>query len=147
MPKPLPQAPPTAAELAILQLLWTRGPLSVKDVHADLETDRPVVYTTVLKLMQIMYERGLLTREAQGRKHIYTAAVERAATQDSLLDTFLDRAFGGSAKTLVMRALGKHTPDASDIDELRAFLDELEAGQDSDADAADSSSRTQNPKK
>ena len=128
MNKPSQSAPPTAAELAILQVLWTRGPSSVKDVHAGLDADKPVVYTTVLKLMQIMHERGLLTREAQGRKHIYTAAVERAATQDTLLDSFLSKAFGGSAKTLVMRALGKHTPDAADIDELRAFLDELEAG-------------------
>ena len=127
MPKPPDTAPPTAAELAILQVLWTRGPASVRDVHAGLHAERPVVYTTVLKLMQIMHERGLLTREAEGRRHIYTAAVERDATQDTLLDSFLSKAFGGSAKTLVMRALGKHTPDAADIDELRAFLDELEA--------------------
>lgn len=128
MPKPVFNAPPTAAELAVLRELWTRGPLSVKDVHAALSAEKPVVYTTVLKIMQIMLERGLLTREAQGRKHIYTAAVERDATQDTLLDSFLDKAFGGSAKALVMRALGQHTPSAAEIDELRDYLDSLDAG-------------------
>ena len=148
MPKPPPHAPPTAAELAILQVLWTRGPSSVRDVHDGLDAGKPVVYTTVLKLMQIMHERGLLTREAQGRKHIYTAAVERAATQDTLLDSFLDRAFGGSAKTLVMRALGKHTPGKADIGELRAFLDELEAGRKAgEDDRTDSDSQPQNSQK
>ena len=125
MAKPAP-TPPTAAELAVLQQLWRRGPLSVGDVHAALDADKPVVYTTVLKTMQIMHERGLLTRERAGRKHIYAAAVAEDATQDTLLDSFLARAFGGSAKTLVMRALGKHTPSAAELDELRAFLADLE---------------------
>ena len=147
MPKPSRSAPPTTAELAILQVLWTRGPSSVKDVHARLDTDKPVVYTTVLKLMQIMHERGLLTREAEGRRHIYTAAVDRAATQDTLLDSFLERAFGGSAKTLVMRALGKHTPGKADISELRAFLDDLEAEPGNDGDDTPSPTSPQNPQK
>lgn len=130
MSKPAHKAAPTPTELTVLQELWARGPLSVKDVHAALEVEKPVVYTTVLKIMQIMHDRGLLTRVAQGRKHIYTAAVERDATQDTLLDTFLDKAFGGSAKTLVMRALGKHTPSPDEIDELRAFLNDLDTDTD-----------------
>ncbi len=125
MSKPAP-TPPTAAELAVLQQLWARGPLSVKDVHQSFDSDKPVVYTTVLKIMQVMYERGLLTREAQGRKHIYAAAIAKDATQDTLLDSFLDKAFGGSATDLVLRALGKHTPNAAEIDELKAFLSNLE---------------------
>ena len=128
MPKPT-QSPPTAAELAVLQQLWQRGPLSVKQVHESLDADKPVVYTTVLKTMQVMFERGLLSREQAGRKHIYTAAVAQDATQDTLLDSFLDKTFGGSAKSLVMRALGKHTPSASEIDELRDFLNSLDKHQ------------------
>lgn len=117
---------PTASELAILQLLWANGPLSVKDVHIALDHSRPVVYTTVLKTMQVMMERGMLDRSSEGRKHIYRAVIAQHATQDKLLDTFLDKAFGGSAKKLVMRALGKHTPDAEELEELKAYIDSLE---------------------
>jgi len=69
------QTPPTASELAILQLLWTNGPLSVKEVHESLDQDKPVVYTTVLKTMQVMMERGMLDRTSEGRKHIYRAVI------------------------------------------------------------------------
>ena len=117
---------PTASELAILQLLWTKGPLSVKDVHEALEKNKPVVYTTVLKTMQVMMERGMLDRETAGRKHIYRALLAQTETQDKLLDSFLDKTFGGSAKKLVMRALGKHTPDAQELEELKAYIDLLE---------------------
>lgn len=127
----MPTPQPTAAELAVLQLLWRRGPLPVKSVHealtaASAPAAKPVGYTTVLKTMQVMHERGLLAREPDGRRHIYAAAVAQDATQDTLLDAFLDRAFGGSAQRLVMRALGKHTPSAAELDELRAFLSEIE---------------------
>lgn len=118
--------PPTASELAILQLLWKRGPLSVKEIHLSLSEDKQVVYTTVLKTMQVMMERGMLDRSSEGRKHIYRAVIAQAATQDKLLDSFLDKTFGGSAKNLVMSALGKHTPDAEELAELRAYLDSLE---------------------
>jgi len=103
---------PTASELSILQLLWSNGPLSVKDIHEALEREKPVVYTTVLKTMQVMMERGMLDRTSEGRKHIYRA--------------FLDKTFGGSAKKLVMRALGQHTPDAEDLEELKAYIEALE---------------------
>ena len=117
---------PTASELAVLQLLWQQGPQSVKTVHEALDSDKPVVYTTVLKTMQVMMEKGMLDRTSEGRKHIYRAVIEQDATQDTLLDSFLDKTFGGSAKSMVMRALGKHTPSSSEIDELKAFLDQLE---------------------
>ena len=117
---------PTASELAILQLLWANGPLSVKDIHVVLDHDKPVVYTTVLKTMQVMMERGMLDRSSEGRKHIYRAVIAETATQDKLLDSFLDKTFSGSAKKLVMRALGKHTPDSAELDELKAFIDSLE---------------------
>lgn len=138
MPERTDHTPPTAGELAILQVLWASGPLPVKEVHETLEAnkpdgDKPVGYTTVLKLMQLMTEKGLLTRESEGRKHIYQTAVQQTSTQDRLLDTFLDKAFGGSAKNLVMRALGQHKPSASELDELKAFIADLESGQNSKA--------------
>jgi len=117
---------PTASELAILQLLWKNGPLSVKDVHEALDRDKPVVYTTVLKTMQVMMERGMLDRTTEGRKHIYRAVIAQVATQDKLLDSFLNKTFGGSAQKLVMRALGKHTPGPQELEELKAYIDRLE---------------------
>lgn len=117
---------PTASELTILQLLWTKGPLSVKDVHEALESNKPVVYTTVLKTMQVMMERGMLDRSSEGRKHIYRAVIAQTDTQDKLLDSFLDKTFGGSAKKLVMRALGKHTPNKAELEELKAYINSLE---------------------
>ena len=118
--------PPTASELAILQLIWKHGPISVKEVHQALEKDKPVVYTTVLKTMQVMMERGMLGRETEGRKHIYHAEIAQTETQDKLLGSFLDKTFGGSAKKLVMRALGQHTPDAKELEELKAYINALE---------------------
>jgi len=120
------KAAPTASELAILQLLWTRGPLSVKDVHLTLNKNKPVVYTTVLKTMQVMMERGMVDRSSEGRKHIYRAVIAQTATQDQLLVSFLEKTFGGSSKKLVMRALGQHTPDAKELEELKAYIDTLE---------------------
>ena len=117
---------PTASELAILQLLWANGPLSVKNIHEILNIEKPIVYTTVLKTMQVMMERGMLDRTSAGRKHIYRAVIAQADTQDKLLDSFLDKTFGGSAQKLVMRALGKHTPSADEIEELKAYIDALE---------------------
>lgn len=117
---------PTASELAVLQLLWTNGPLSVKDVHEALDYDKPVVYTTTLKTMQVMMERGMLDRISEGRKHIYRPLIAQTDTQDKLLDSFLDKTFGGSAKNLVMRALGQHTPDAAELKELKAYISALE---------------------
>lgn len=117
---------PTASELSILQLLWANGPLAVKDVHLALNQNKPVVYTTVLKTMQVMMERGMLDRISEGRRHIYRAVIAQTATQDKLLDSFLDKTFGGSAKNLVMRALGKHTPGAEELEELKAYIDSLE---------------------
>lgn len=117
---------PTASELAILQLLWERGPLPVKEVHAALSEEKAVVYTTVLKTMQVMLERGMLERESVGRKHIYRAAISQESTQNKLLDNFLNRTFGGSAKRLVMRALGNYKTSEEDIAELKALIDQLE---------------------
>lgn len=117
---------PTASELEVLQLLWGRGPLAVREIHEALSADRDIVYTTVLKTMQVMFERGFLTRESQGRKHIYSAAIAQEDTQNSLLDTFMNRTFGGSAKALAMRALGNYNTTKDDINELKALIEQLE---------------------
>ncbi len=117
---------PTASELAVLQLLWNRGPLSVKEIHEALSAEKEVVYTTVLKTMQVMLDRGFLERESVGRKHIYSAAIAQEATQNQLLDTFLQRTFGGSAKQLVLRALGNYQTSKSELEELKAMIDKLE---------------------
>lgn len=117
---------PTASELEVLQLLWDRGPLSVKEVHAVLSKDRPIVYTTVLKTLQVMLDRELVRRESQGRKHIYQAAIAKKETEERLLDSFLERTFGGSAKRLVMSALGNLRASRQDIEELKAAIDKLE---------------------
>ncbi|NJC28367.1 BlaI/MecI/CopY family transcriptional regulator [Neolewinella antarctica] len=128
MPKdPNPQ--PTASELAILAILWEDGPQPVRVIHERLSAEKEVVYTTILKTMQVMLERGFLDRESQGRKHIYRAAIARETTQDSLLDTFVNRAFGGSAKKLAMRALGNYKTSKEDLDELKALIEKIEKDQ------------------
>lgn len=120
---------PTASELAILAILWERGPLPVKAIHEQLSEEKEVVYTTILKTMQVMTDRGFLARESQGRKHIYRAAIAREDTQNSLLDTFVNRAFGGSAKNLAMRALGNYKTTKEDLDELKALIEKIEKDQ------------------
>lgn len=127
-----PERQPTAAEIEVLQILWQHGPLAVKDVHERFAAERDVKYTTTLKTMQVMFERGFLSRESAGRKHIYAAAVAQEATQNSLLDTFLKRTFRGSAKSLAMRALGNYKTTKDDIDELKAMIERLENEQDND---------------
>ncbi len=122
MPSPLP----TEAELSILQVLWQRGPSTVREAHQALETSRAVGYTTVLKLLQIMTEKGLVTRDTAQRAHVYEAAVGEDAVQQHLIHTLLDQAFGGSAKKLILQALSVKESTAEELDEIRALLDEIE---------------------
>src|SRR5687768_6138969 len=104
-PKPQPRPRPTEAELAILQVLWDRGPSTVRDVTDALQADRGTGYTTTLKLMQIMAEKGLVTRDESQRSHIYQVAVPREQTQRALVSNLLKTAFGGSTSQLVLQAL------------------------------------------
>lgn len=120
---------PTPSELEILQFLWKHGPSTVKQIHEELEKSKEVRYTTTLKTMQVMYERGMLKREAQGRKHIYQALVAEEETQDVLLDRFLNKTFRGSALKLVMRALGNYDASQSDLDQLKNYIDQMEKTQ------------------
>ncbi len=120
---------PTESELEILQVLWDRGPSTVRDVNDILSQKREIGYTTTLKLMQIMHEKNMLNREKDGKGHTYFAALPRETTQKVLLDRLLESAFGGSAMSLVLQTLGGHKASASEIDQIRAYLDTLEQDQ------------------
>jgi predicted transcriptional regulator len=119
---------PTDAELAILRVLWSRGPSTVRQVHEALSRDRETGYTTVLKLMQIMTEKGLVERDESERTHVYQARFTQEQTQERLVSDLLDKAFGGSASQLVMRALAAKPASADELAQIRRLLDELEEG-------------------
>jgi BlaI family transcriptional regulator, penicillinase repressor len=114
---------PTDAELEILHVLWALGPATVRQVHEVLADTRETGYTTTLKLMQIMADKGLVTRNESARTHIYAAAVPQEHTQRQLVKDLVDRAFGGSAKALVMRALSDEGTSADELREIRKMID------------------------
>lgn len=121
---------PTNAELAILRVLWRRGASTVREVHDDLPRERAVGYTTVLKLLQIMTEKGLVTRDESSRSHVYVAAMSEEATQRRMVSDLLDRAFEGSAMGLVMQALAARPASPEELRQIRALIDELNEGGD-----------------
>ena len=113
-----PQPRPTDAELAILRVLWERGPATVRQVHEALADTRETGYTTTLKLMQIMADKGLVTRDETARTHVY------AATQRQLVRDLVDRAFGGSAAQLVLRALSAEDATDAELKQIRKLIDD-----------------------
>ncbi len=119
---------PTDAELAILRVLWSRGSSTVRQVQEVLSQDRETGYTTVLKLMQIMTEKGLVERDESERTHVYQARFTQEQTQQRLVSDLLEKAFGGSASQLVMRALAAKPASANELAQIRRLLDELEGG-------------------
>ena len=121
-----PPPRPTDAELSILRVLWKIGPTTVRAVHEVLQAERPVNYTTVLKLLQIMTDKGLVTRDESARSHVYCAAQPEAETQGSLVRDLLDKAFAGSTSRLVMRALEERPASADELSQLRDLLERLE---------------------
>ncbi len=125
----MPETPrPTDAELEILTVLWSRGPSTVRDVHETIVTRRPAQYTTVLKMLQIMAEKGLVRRDEAQRAHIYKAANPQEWTQRQLAGDLLRRAFDGSARSLMMGALSARKVSKQELAELRKLLDEHEKG-------------------
>ena len=120
---------PTDSELEILRVIWQSGPSSVRHVNDELNQIRKVGYTTTLKLMQIMHEKGLLERQEQGRMHIYRPAIREEETQNLLLDTFLETAFSGSAMQLAMQALGKHKTTPEELEVLKSLIRKIEKDQ------------------
>src|SRR5262245_26211426 len=117
---------PTPAELEILRLLWELGPRTVRELHQHLDRERPTGYTTVLKLLQIMTEKGLVARDERERAHVYSATATAQHTQRQLVRDLVDRAFGGSAGTLVMQALSARSASREELTRIRELLDRLE---------------------
>ena len=117
---------PTNAELAILGVLWQRGPSTVRDVHDALRAARggAVGYTTVLKLLQIMTEKKLVKRDTRARTHVYSAAASEATTRGHLLSDLVDRAFGGSSLALVLQALSSTRATPAELEQIQRILDE-----------------------
>ena len=132
---------PTEAEMAILRVLWERGPSTVRQVHELVARDRPAAYTTALKLLQIMTEKGLVDRDERERTHIYRARLSEEQTQRQLVRDLLDRAFGGSASKLVMQALATRRASPDELREIRNAIDaaknEREARRGPDRDERD----------
>jgi len=116
---------PTESELEILQILWQKGSCTVRDVHEELSLNKDAGYTTTLKLMQIMAEKGLAERDTTNRTHIYKAAVSQNEAQKHYLDKMINNVFNGSAASLVMQALGNHKSSQSEIEAIKQYLDQL----------------------
>jgi predicted transcriptional regulator len=114
--------------MAILRVLWARGPSTVRQVHEVLQPERNVGYTTVLKMLQIMRGKGIVSREDARRPHIYAAAQERDIVQDGLVQALVRKAFGGSSASLVMRALSGRSPSSAELADIRDLLDAIEPG-------------------
>ena len=125
MKKP-PPPKPTEAELAILRVLWRRGPSTVREVWDEMPRAQRTGYTTILKLLQIMSEKGLVQRDARARSHVFAATLSEEQTQQQVVGHLLDRVFAGSARTLVMQALSVRKASAGDLAEIRKLLDEME---------------------
>lgn len=119
---------PTDGELAILRVLWQRGPSTVREVMEELNSKLETGYTTVLKMMQIMTEKGLLARDDSDRTHVFTPRLAEEETQRQLIGDLLDRAFNGSAKKLVMQALSTRRASPKELAEIRQMLNEMEGG-------------------
>jgi BlaI family transcriptional regulator, penicillinase repressor len=116
---------PTEGELEILQVLWDKGEATVREVHEELAKVKDIGYTTALKLLQIMYEKGLVSRDDSAKTHIYKPAVTREKTQKQLVGKMINTLFAGSPGQLVMQALGNHNASKEELDEIQRLLDSL----------------------
>jgi BlaI family transcriptional regulator, penicillinase repressor len=117
---------PTDSELEILQILWQKNQATVREVNDQINLSKETGYTTTLKLMQIMNEKGLVIRDASEKQHVYSANISESDTQKSILNKFIETTFQGNAMNLVMQALGNHKASDSDLLELKKLLSELE---------------------
>ena len=116
---------PTESELEILQVLWEKGAATVREVHEVLSVYKDSGYTTTLKLLQIMHEKGIVTRDDSSKTHIYKANVDKEKTQQQMLGKMVDALFGGSASQLVMQALGSSKPSNEELEEIQKLLNNL----------------------
>lgn len=125
-PKNSPQPEPTRSELEILQVLWKHGPSTVRSVNDRLNDEkRSVQYTSTLKIMQIMTDKGMLARDESSMKHVYRPLLEEKSTKGLLLDRFLDATFNGSAATLLMQLLGNKKTSKGELDEIKALINKI----------------------
>lgn len=117
---------PTEGELEILQVLWEKGPATVREVNDELNKQKNTGYTTTLKIMQIMTEKSLLKRDESNRSHVYRAVVDESKTQAHLLENFLETAFKGSASKLMMHLLGNKKTGPEEMKKIREYLDKID---------------------
>lgn len=121
---------PTDSELEILQLLWEHGPMTVRALNDQLNKQRRVGYTTSLKMMQIMNEKGMLTRDTAQRSHVYAPALQPSSVQSNILDHIVKTVFMGDRSKLVLQALGNHNASQKELSELKALIHKMEEKQD-----------------
>lgn len=119
---------PTESELEILGVLWAQGPSTVREVNDQLNKEREIGYTTTLKLMQIMAQKGLVIRDKSERTHVYNAAIGQLNVQNTLLNKLVESAFSGSASQLVMQALGQGKASKEELEAIKKLINELEGG-------------------
>jgi len=119
------QIKPTESELEILRVLWDKGHATVREVHETLSEHKDAGYTTTLKLMQIMFEKGLVKRDDSNKTHIYTPNVSKENTQQQMVGKMINSLFNGSSSQLVMQALGNQVPSKEELDEIQKLLDNL----------------------
>lgn len=117
---------PTDSELEILQILWSKGEATVKEVNEESNLNKETGYTTTLKLMQIMHEKRLVSRNTDGKKHVFKANIDAEETKKNLLNRFIDSTFKGNAMSLVMQALGNHEATEEEINQLKKLIEQLE---------------------
>jgi BlaI family penicillinase repressor len=120
---------PTESELDILRILWEKGPSTVRLVNETLNQQKETGYTTTLKLMQIMAQKGIVTRDETSRTHVYKPAIAQKNVQETLLNKLVDAAFSGSASQLVMQALGQGKASKAELEEIKKLIEQLEGGQ------------------
>jgi len=116
---------PTESELEVLQIMWDKEPCTVRDVHDVLETTKDVGYTSTLKLMQIMLDKGLVERDTTSRSHLYKSLISREQAQETALDKFIDTVFKGSGTDLIMKALGRHVASEKEMDVIAEYLNQF----------------------
>ena len=117
---------PTESELEILQVIWKKGECTVRDVHEELVKTKDAGYTTTLKLMQIMHDKGLVERDTTAKTHLYKAIISREQAQSTALDKILDTVFKGSTADLVIQALGQHRASKDEIDAIKNYLQQFD---------------------
>ena len=120
---------PTESELEILQVIWKKGQCTVRDVHEELAKNKDAGYTTTLKLMQIMHDKGLVERDTTAKTHLYKALITREQAQQTALDKIISTVFKGSTSDLVIQALGHHRASKDEIDAIKNYLDQFGDGE------------------